>query len=58
MATQLDLFDNERMIHLLKEIKELKDTTENVRRGLFARYNQIERDVMDLRAKVDEKKEG
>lgn len=55
---QMDMFENERMLYILKELKELRDMTDNVRRGLFARYNEIERDVIDLRCKIEETAPG
>lgn len=52
MAQQLEFMSESQFDYLLAELKKTHDLTENVRRGLFARYNQLERDVLALQEKV------
>lgn len=55
---QMDMFENDQLMYVIKELQETRVMTENVRRGLFARYNQLERDVIELRDKIRDKEEG
>lgn len=52
---QLDMFENDQLMYVIKELQATREMTENVRRGLFARYNQLERDVIELRDKIRDK---
>ena len=54
MTQQLEMFPQSQFDYLIKELQKTHDLTENVRRGLFARYNQLERDVLELRGKLDD----
>ena len=50
--TQLDLFPVDQYNFLVQKLEETRSLTENVRRGLFARYNTLERDVLELQEKI------
>lgn len=55
---QLDLFRTKDEEFRNHEVKMLKSLLENVRRGLFARHNNIEKMVIDLEKKIqDQEKE-
>lgn len=56
---QLDLFEsNEDEIFLLrKEVKELKESMSNVRRGLFARHTDLCKFVLSQSTEIEELKE-
>ncbi len=42
MSVQLDLFQEKSEVDLLREeLKEVRSRSENVRRGLFARHNEL-----------------
>ena len=51
---QLDMFNNDQALYLMQELAKTKEMTENVRRGLFARYNALEALVIDLQTKIEE----
>jgi hypothetical protein len=50
---QADLFEKDTALVLMQELKKTRDITENVRRGLFARYNELERMVLEIKYKMD-----
>lgn len=52
MTQQLEMFPQDQFQFLVKELQKTHDLTENVRRGLFARYNQLEKDVLELQEKL------
>lgn len=54
---QLDLFNRGELDFVLSEMKKTRDLTENVRKGLFARYNSLERLVLDLMQKLESAKD-
>jgi len=45
---QLDLFENDQLTMLRMEVQKYKEVAENVRRGVFARLNELERTIMEL----------
>jgi phage-related protein len=49
---QLDLLDVTEIDSLVRAMKELKESQDNTRRGLFARYNDLERTVLEIQAKL------
>jgi hypothetical protein len=51
---QLDMFNADQNLFLIQELAKTKEMTENVRRGLFARYNALERMVLDLQYQIKE----
>jgi 4-diphosphocytidyl-2C-methyl-D-erythritol kinase len=52
---QYDLFDDRSEISILrKEIEEVKRKDDNVRRGLFARYNDLTKIVVRLQEEIAE----
>lgn len=52
---QLDMFETDTAMFLMKELSKTREVTENVRRGLFARYNELERMFLDFQARVEDK---
>lgn len=52
MTQQLEMFPQSQFDFLIKKLQETRDLTENVRRGLFARYTELERDVEYLKEKL------
>ena len=49
---QLDMLEENEMMAVLRELKKVKDASENARRGLFARFNELERIVFELREMI------
>lgn len=45
---QLDLFDDNVLETILREIKKVKDSGDHVRKSLFARINELERLYLEL----------
>lgn len=57
VAIQCDLFEEFDEITLLrKEIEIIKKQTANVRRGLFARHNEIAKTVISLQDEIEKLK--
>lgn len=50
---QLDLFERDEVKLLMREIAEVRERADNVRRGLFARHNELARLYLELRQEVD-----
>lgn len=56
-AIQLDLLDDNSEIALLrKEIQIVREQNANVRRGLFARHNEIAKTVVALQEEIEKLK--
>lgn len=51
---QLELFQKSEMEVLREEIESVKKSSENVRRGIFSRNNELTYLVMDLRKELDD----
>jgi hypothetical protein len=53
---QLDLFENQsfNQTELLIQLCELKTSQEKLRRGIFHRYEELKKTVIDLQMKLDE----
>lgn len=52
---QYDLFDEKSEISIIrKEVEAIKQKDDNVRRGLFARYNDLTKTVVRLQEEIDE----
>ena len=48
---QLDLFRSNDTELLQEEIRKLKSSTENVRKGIFSRFNSLEKIIIELEKK-------
>lgn len=54
MAVQLDLFEEFSEVDLLrKELADVKQRNENVRRGIFARHTELCKLFLELKDEVD-----
>ena len=57
MAVQLELFEEFSETDLLrKELADVKQRGENVRRGIFARHNELAKLFIELKDEVDKLK--
>lgn len=50
---QLDLFNEVHELEVLTRLKKVEDASNKTRRSLFARINELEREVIELRNVVD-----
>lgn len=50
---QLDLFEKDEFVLLKEEVEKLHQSSENVRKGIFARYNELAKMYMSLRQEID-----
>ncbi|RPI83377.1 MAG: hypothetical protein EHM34_05380 [Nitrosopumilales archaeon] len=50
---QYDLFQDDDVETLLIEIENLKKTQSSMRRALFARYNELERTMMQIQREIE-----
>lgn len=50
---QLDLFRKHDTELIQDEIRKLKSSTENVRKGMFSRFNSLEKIIIELEKKHD-----
>jgi hypothetical protein len=41
MLVQLDLFEDDEVVLLRQEMQKIKESSEKVRRGMFARHNEL-----------------
>lgn len=48
---QLDLFRSQDTEYLQEEFRKLKSSTENVRKGMFSRFNSLEKIIIELEKK-------
>ena len=48
---QLDLFRSNDTEFLKEELRKLKSSTENVRKGMFSRFNSLEKIIIELEKK-------
>jgi len=57
MTLQLEMFEIEDFSLLKEEMKKTKDTSENVRKGIFARFNALEKEItkkyLDQQEKIE-----
>jgi hypothetical protein len=54
MAIQLDLFRELSEVDILrKELEEIRSRNENVRKGIFARHNELAKLFIELSEKVE-----
>lgn len=54
MAIQLDLFRELSEVDILrKELEEVRSRNENVRKGIFARHNELAKLYLELSEKVE-----
>ncbi len=57
MAVQLDLFEELSEVDILrKELADVKQRSENVRRGIFARHNELSKLFLELKDEIDKLK--
>lgn len=49
---QLDMLEENEMMVVLAELKKIKDSAEKSRRSLFARFNELEKIVFELREMI------
>tara|TARA_R110000868_G_scaffold312776_1_gene573732 strand:+ start:231 stop:410 length:180 start_codon:yes stop_codon:yes gene_type:complete len=57
MAVQLDLFEELSDVDILrKELADVKQRNENVRRGIFARHTELSKLFLELKDEVDKLK--
>lgn len=47
-AIQLDLFESDEMVIMRHDIRKIRESTEKVRKSLFAKNNELKKDYMDL----------
>lgn len=45
---QLDLFEGDQFVLLLQEFKKVKESSEKVRRGIFARIGEMEEKLKEI----------
>lgn len=45
---QLDLFEGDQFVLLLQEFKKVKESSEKVRRGIFARIGEMEEKLKEM----------
>lgn len=55
MLIQQDLFESDKLQLIRLEMAAIKSSNENVRRGIFKRYNELEKMVLDLMERVEKK---
>lgn len=57
MTAQLDIFEDYEISFLKEEMRKTKETSENVRKGVFARLNALEKELLqkylDQQQKID-----
>lgn len=57
MAVQLDLFEELSEVDILRrELADVKQRSENVRRGIFARHNELSKLFLELKDEIDKLK--
>lgn len=47
MTAQLDIFEDYDISLLKEEMRKTKQTSENVRKGIFARFNALEKELVE-----------
>lgn len=50
---QLDLFEKDENILMNWEIQRIKESTENVRRGIFFRHNELAKKYLELKQEIE-----
>lgn len=53
MTVQLDIFEPSEFELIKQEMKKVKETSENVRKGIFARHNELAKMFLEQKQKVD-----
>lgn len=54
MAIELDFFEKNETILLLEEMKKIKKSSDAVRKSVFARINEFEKTIKDIRNIIKE----
>ena len=57
MSIQLDIFEDVNVTTLKEEMKKVRETSENVRKGLFARHNELAKMFLAQQQEIDYLKE-
>lgn len=57
MSAQLDIFEEVNISILKDELKKVKDSSDNVRKGLFARHNELAKMFLAQQQEIDYLKE-
>ena len=57
MSAQLDIFEDIDLTTLKEEMKKVRETSENVRKGLFARHNELAKMFLAQQQEIDYLKE-
>lgn len=52
-AVQLEFFPQDEMSQLRHDMKAIKESTDKVRRGMFARHGELSKLVMNLNNRLD-----
>lgn len=47
---QLDLFEGDQFVLLMQEFQKVKDSSEKVRRGIFARIGEMEQKIREMQS--------
>jgi hypothetical protein len=50
---QLDLFEELKFDSLKREMRKVKETSENVRKGIFARHNELAKMFLEQQKEID-----
>ena len=53
MSAQLDIFEETDISSLKEEMKKVKETSDNVRKGLFARHNELAKMFLEQKKEID-----
>ncbi len=57
MSAQLDIFESTDIFTIKEEMRKVKETAENVRKGLFARHNELAKMFLAQQQEIDYLKE-
>lgn len=57
MTAQLEMFEENKISLLEEKIQKVKETSENVRKGLFARHNELAKMFLEQKKEIDYLKE-
>lgn len=56
MSKQLELFPNDPMNYLWTQIQKTQDSLDHTRKGLFMRYDELMRMMIEIQEQLDESK--
>ncbi len=46
---QLDLFEKDQIALFLEEMRKIKESSDKARRGLFKRYDELAKEILELK---------